>query len=126
MLKTVIDSFKSFLTRPTTGQVRQVDPAQIRKWWDAGQVLIVDVREPDEHDHEAIRGAMNLPLSRFDPALVPHPAPGQHLVLHCMKGIRCAPASDHLVASGWQGEIVRMKGGLIGWIAAGGPTTLRH
>lgn len=125
MFQSIVDAFKArFGGR--TDQVRQVDPALIRQWWEAGQAVIVDVREPDEFERGAIDGALNLPLSRFDPALVPHPAPGQHLVLHCMKGIRCAPASDQLVASGWSGEIVRMQGGLIGWVAAGGPTIARR
>jgi len=125
MLKTIVAAFKS-LIGGSSDQVRQVDPSQIRQWWETGQAVIVDVREPEEFEREAIPGAMNLPLSRFDPALVPHPAPGQHLVLHCMKGIRCAPASDQLLAAGWLGEIVRMQGGLIGWIAVGGPTTPRR
>jgi len=105
-----------------TPQVRQVEPAEIRRWWDEGAVVIIDVREAEEHAEDSIAGAINLPLSQFDPAAVPQPEPDRHLVLHCQRGVRCGPAAAKLVAAGWPGKIVRMKGGLVGWKEAGGPT----
>jgi rhodanese-related sulfurtransferase len=103
-------------------QIQVVDPATIRTWWDAGQVVLVDVRERDEHAAERIEGAINLPLSSFNPAQIPKPEAGQHLVIHCRSGVRCGTASGHLAASGWKGEIVRMRGGILGWKAADYPT----
>ena len=119
MLRRLLDRFKP---AAAVNPIRTVDPAEIRAWWDAGQVVLVDVREPDEYAAEAIPGAVNLPLSAFDPARVPRPAGGQHLVMHCQRGVRCAPAAAQMVAAGWTGEVVRMKGGLVAWKEAGGPT----
>lgn len=110
----------SSASKPDT--VRVEDPATIRGWLEAGQVVLIDVRERDEHAAERIEGALNLPLSCFDPARVPKPGAGQHLVIHCRSGVRCGTASGQLVAAGWDGEIVRMQGGILGWKAAGGPT----
>jgi rhodanese-related sulfurtransferase len=107
---------------PASDKVHMVDPSQVRQWLADGSVVLVDVREPDEHRAEAIAGAVNLPLSTFDPARVPQPEEGKRLVIHCRSGVRCGTATERLLAAGWTGEIHRMSGGIIGWKAAGGPT----
>jgi rhodanese-related sulfurtransferase len=84
--------------------------------------VLVDVRERDEYAAENIEGAINLPLSSFNPAQIPKLEPGKHLVIHCRSGVRCGTASGHLAASGWEGEIIRMRGGILGWKAADCPT----
>lgn len=121
MFGTLITTLRG-LIRGGTSQVRHVAPAEIRRWWEDGAAILIDVREPEEYAEEAIDGAINLPLSRFDPAAVPRPGPGRHLVLQCQRGIRCGSAAARLVAAGWSGEIIRMQGGLTGWKEAGGPT----
>ncbi len=108
--------------RPGGDKVQVVDPATIRGWWEAGEVVLIDVRERDEYAAENIPGSINLPLTSFNPALVPKPEAGKRLVIHCRSGVRCGTASAHLVASDWEGDIVRMQGGIIGWKSAGGPT----
>ena len=108
--------------QPGSERIQVVDPATIRGWWEAGEVVLVDVRERDEYAAESIPGAINLPLSSFNPALVPKPEAGKRLVIHCRSGVRCGTASGHLIASGWDGDIVRMKGGIIGWKSVGGST----
>jgi rhodanese-related sulfurtransferase len=103
-------------------RVHMVDPAQVRRWLEAGTAVLVDVREPDEHAAERIAGAVSLPLSVFDPTMVPRPVEGQMLVFHCRSGVRCGAAAERMLAAGWTGEIHRMQGGILGWKASGGPT----
>lgn len=103
------------------GNVRVVDSAEIRQWMDAGQAVVIDVREPNEYAAENIPGAINMPLSSFDPAKVPAPS-DKKLVIHCRSGARCGMAAEKLVAAGYTGEINRMSGGIFGWKSAGGPT----
>ncbi|EME68546.1 rhodanese-related sulfurtransferase [Paramagnetospirillum caucaseum] len=107
---------------PASDKVHVVEPAQIRQWWEAGSIVLVDVRESDEYAAEAIAGSINLPLSTFDPARMPRPEEGKRLVIHCRSGVRCGTATAKLLAAGWDGEINRMQGGILGWKAAGGPT----
>lgn len=108
--------------QPGSDKIKVVDPVTIRGWWEASQVVLIDVRERNEYAAENIPGAINLPLTAFNPALIPKPEPGQHLVIHCRSGMRCGSAAAHLAATGWDGEIVRMQGGIMGWKAVGGPT----
>ncbi|MDA8231549.1 MAG: rhodanese-like domain-containing protein [Magnetospirillum sp.] len=98
-----------------------VDAAQIKTWYEAGEAVIVDVREMNEHAVERIPGAKHVPLSAFDPSRIPAPAEGKKLVIHCRSGARCGMAAMRLVASGWDGDIYRMQGGIMGWKSVGGP-----
>jgi rhodanese-related sulfurtransferase len=108
--------------QPGSDKVQVKDPVTVRVWWEAGDVVLVDVRERNEYAAEFIPGSVNIPLSSFDPTLVPKPAAGKHLVIHCRSGMRCGMAANRLLASGWDGDIVRMQGGIIGWKSSGGPT----
>ncbi|HSV29389.1 MAG TPA: rhodanese-like domain-containing protein [Candidatus Omnitrophota bacterium] len=110
-----------FPAAPESDNVRIVDAAEIKRWVEAGEVALFDVREPNEYAVEHIAGACNLPLSSFDPAKVLVPE-GKKLVIHCRSGARCGMAAARMVAAGYTGEINRMQGGIFGWKSVGGPT----
>ena len=85
----------------------------------AGEVVVVDVREPHEFTAGHIPGAINLPLSRFSPAQLPD-ANGRKLVLNCAAGGRSARAlaacdSARAAVDG------HLAGGMSAWAAAGLP-----
>jgi len=100
--------------------VQNLDANQLHKALSASEVVLVDVRERDEHRSERIDGAVNMPLSQFDPAALPT-APGKIVVLHCQGGVRSAKALD---ACRRAGVDVRhhLQGGINAWKAAGLPT----
>lgn len=110
-----------FPAAPENENIRMVSAAEIKGWYDAGEVVLVDVREANEYMAEHIPGACHIPLSSFDPAKVPV-AEGKKLVIHCRSGARCGMAAARLAVSGYEGEINRMQGGIFGWKAAGGRT----
>ncbi|HYH37552.1 MAG TPA: rhodanese-like domain-containing protein [Azospirillum sp.] len=103
-----------------SGRIRIVDAATALAWLKEGTATIVDVREPGEHRAGHIPGAVLNPLSSFDPRRVPV-EPGKHLVFHCQSGRRCGPAARKMLDSGFDGEINRLGGGMIAWMAASGP-----
>ncbi len=79
--------------------------------------VIVDVREPHEFKGGHIPGAVNQPLSRFDPKSLVHDKP---VVLICQAGGRSATALRRALAAGRQ-DIRHYAGGMSGWRARGGP-----
>nr|WP_242465009.1 rhodanese-like domain-containing protein [Rhodospirillum rubrum] len=106
---------------PVSGfEVTIVDAESVIAWVKAGKVTVFDVREPEEFAAAHIEGAIPNPLSRFDASLIPTDSPVP-VVLHCRSGVRCGHAADRLRASGFQGKINRMAGGIIAWQVAGGP-----
>lgn len=103
-------------------RVHIVPAYDVKQWVAAGEVVMVDVREVSEFLAEAIPGAVNLPLSAFDPTQLPPVPEGKRLVFHCRSGVRCGTAAERAVALGYQGEIFRLEGGIFGWKAVGGET----
>ncbi len=95
-------------------------PQQVKAALDAHQILLIDVREPDEFAAEKIDGALNVPLSTFNPAALPD-AGGKTVVLQCAGGKRSAMAVDHCRKAN-QAVETHLAGGLAAWKAAGLPT----
>ena len=81
------------------GEVRDLTPEEVASGIDAGEILLVDVREPNETAVERIPGAVLLPLSTFDPTELPDPG-GRALVFSCASGIRSIKAAEIAQAAG--------------------------
>ncbi|WP_293860298.1 rhodanese-like domain-containing protein [uncultured Alsobacter sp.] len=92
-------------------------PADVAAKLEAGTVTLVDVREPEEFRAGHIAGAVNLPLSRFDPARLPA---GRPIVLHCLSGARSGRALG-LCAGSTADVIGHMAGGIAAWARDGLP-----
>jgi rhodanese-related sulfurtransferase len=98
--------------------ITQASPADIRDALASGEILLVDVREPNEYAFERIPGALLYPLSTFDPKAVP--AEGRRLVVQCAAGGRSMRAAQALVAAGHR-HVTNLDGGINAWKAAGLP-----
>lgn len=55
-------------------RIETLDPREVSRLLEASEILLVDVREPDEFAAERIAGALLLPLSTFDAASAPQAA----------------------------------------------------
>ena len=95
-------------------------PRQVKAGLDAREILLIDVREPDEFAAERIDGALNLPLSAFDPSALPD-AGGRTIVLQCAGGKRSAMALDRC-RKAQESIDTHLAGGIAAWKAAGLPT----
>jgi rhodanese-related sulfurtransferase len=88
---------------PNGPPVTDLTVEEVKAGMDDGTILLVDVREPNELAAESIPGAIDFPLSTFDPAALPDPE-GKRLVFSCRSGL----AYD-----------AHMAGGILAWKAAG-------
>lgn len=104
-------------TRQTV-PVAEVDAATARRWLESGEAVLIDVREPDEHAREHVRGSILMPLSRFDPAALA-PFRGRRIVVHCRSGRRSAEAIR--LAGDASPGLVNLSGGIEAWKSAGQP-----
>jgi len=98
---------------------REVEPTALKAIILADAVLVVDVREADEFAAGHIPGAVNVPLSTFDPQAVPN-AHGREVVLSCLGGKRSGMALDKCRAAGAAIE-THLAGGFGAWKSAGLP-----
>ncbi|MEH6677597.1 rhodanese-like domain-containing protein [Phenylobacterium sp.] len=85
----------------------------------ARQVVLIDVREPAEYAVERIHGALNLPLTTFDPAALPVGG-DRPVVLQCGSGKRSAMALGQCRKAGVE-VAGHLAGGIGAWRAAGLP-----
>jgi rhodanese-related sulfurtransferase len=103
-------------------EIEFIEPETARGWIDAGEAVVIDVREAHEFAMAHIEGAVSLPLSSFDPAALP-PHEDKKLIVQYAIGVRCGVAAQHLAAAGHPGTIHRLAGGLQAWYEAGNPIT---
>jgi rhodanese-related sulfurtransferase len=82
-------------------------------------ILLVDVREPHEFAAARIPGAINVPLSTFDPSEIA-PRPGQIVVFSCRSGARSLKAIDASRAAGFDYD-THYPGSMLEWVGAGEP-----
>lgn len=101
------------------GRHREVSAQDLAQMLEAGEAMVVDVREPDEFAAGHIPGAVNMPLSDFRPSQLPE-AEGKVLVLNCVGGKRSGMALDKCAAA--QATVdTHLAGGFGAWQEAGLP-----
>ena len=101
-------------------RVETVTPEQLHAMLEAGSVVLIDVRTPYEYADGRIAGALNAPLTHFDPAAIPMEQ-GRETILYCGSSHRSGIAATAL-AEYTGGTVRHMAGGIKAWIAAGLPT----
>ena len=103
-----------------TATTRDLPPLAVKAALDAREILLIDVREPAEFAAERIHGAVNVPLSTFNPAALPKPGV-RTVVFQCGSGKRSANAVDQCRNAGHPID-AHLAGGIAAWKTAGLPT----
>lgn len=98
--------------------VPSLTPKQVATELEAGEAIIVDVREATEYQQEHIAGARSRPLSELNTSDFP---PDKAVVLYCGAGKRSCQAAGRLREMG-RTDIAILDGGIVGWKHAGLPT----
>lgn len=98
---------------------KEVTPQELNQMIEAGQALVVDVREVNEFADGHIPGAINMPLSTFQASQLPA-AGGKTIVLNCLGGKRSGMALDKCSVAQ---DVVdtHLAGGFGAWASAGLP-----
>lgn len=77
-----------------------------------GEILLIDVRTPNEYVHEHIHGALLLPMQDFEAHFLPRD--DRMVVLHCGSGIRSKMVAERILGSGVE-KVAHMGGGFTAW-----------
>jgi len=109
-------------------RVQNLTPEETAQELDAGDAMLVDVREPGERAQDgAIPGAIEAPRGMLefwaDPASPSHRDefdPDRRIILHCASGGRSALAAVALQELGYT-NVAHMDGGITAWKEAGNP-----
>ncbi|MEZ5323551.1 MAG: rhodanese-like domain-containing protein [Verrucomicrobiales bacterium] len=88
--------------------------------------LLVDCREPDEHDICKISGAVLIPLSTFSTeAESKLPGKSHPIIVYCHHGMRSMRATEFLRQKGYS-ETFSLAGGIDAWAVAVEPGMTRY
>lgn len=98
--------------------VKNIDAKTLKKWLENNEAIVVDVREPAEHEAEKISGSNLLPLAKVCKSSLPK-YENKKLVLHCRSGKRSASACQKLFDEDSNLEIYNLEGGISAWSAQG-------
>ncbi len=98
----------------------EIPPQTVHQWLGDGEAVLVDVREAEELAQARLEGAVHVPMSAFDPALIPTDT-GKKVVFICALGQRSEQVGMYVVAEGILAEAYNMAGGLEAWAEAGLP-----
>ena len=96
----------------------EIEPEQLVEWMHAGDVVLVDVREPYEWDAGRIEGSRHVEMERLasQAETIPRDRP---VVFSCRLGARSALAAQAFRAAGW--DAWSLRGGLTLWHDRGLP-----
>ncbi|MGE3142503.1 MAG: rhodanese family protein [Hyphomonadaceae bacterium] len=96
-----------------------ITATDLKRRLDAGDAILIDIRETDEHAREHILGARLAPLSAIDAHDFDRDR-AKAAVFHCKSGMRTQANAARLIAKGFR-EAYYLDGGLEAWKAEGFP-----
>ena len=96
---------------------KEIDSAQLKTLTSAEKITIVDVRTDEEAARGIIRGALHIPLHLL-PLRANELGGDNPLIFYCHSGIRSAQACSFMAQQG-RGNLFNLRGGVLGWSAAG-------
>ena len=103
------------MSQAPTQQIPEITATELKQRLDSGEDLqVIDVREAHEVAIAAIPNSTHIPLGQVLERMS-EIDPNRETVVHCKMGGRSARAIDALQRSGFQGKLINLKGGIIGW-----------
>lgn len=107
-------SFRELLSAAKS-RITEIDTSEAQRRIDAGDVVVLDVREPDEYEQGALPGALHIPRGHLEAQIEGRIVDkNQQVVVYCAGGVRSAFAADTLASLGYT-DVVSMEGGFGKW-----------
>jgi rhodanese-related sulfurtransferase len=78
-----------------------------------GEIVVIDVRTPQEYMFEHVEGALLMPMPFFKPEMLPGQTE-KRIVLHCGSGVRSEKMARLAMERGLD-RIAHMEGGFAAW-----------
>ena len=101
--------------------IPEVQPAQLQSRLEAGeQIVVIDVREPDEFAKGKVPGAYTIPRGVLEGQVDGRLPRESTVVLYCAGGARSALACKSLAEMGFT-KVENLQGGFSNWLNSGLP-----
>jgi adenylyltransferase/sulfurtransferase len=95
--------------------MEEISSTELKQRLDKGEdIQIIDVREDKEFAFCRIPNSVHIPLGQVL-ARIDEIDASRETVVHCKMGGRSARAIEILQRSGFEGKLLNLKGGILGW-----------
>ena len=95
--------------------MKEITVKELKAKMDAGDdIELIDVRQPDEYAMAKIEGAKLIPLPEIVQRMNEIDG-SKEIIVHCKMGGRSARAIEFLQASGFEGDMSNLVGGITAW-----------
>ena len=94
-------------------EVENWPPQKVYEALQRNEIVLIDVRTPQEYMFEHIEGALLSPMAFFTAESLPSQA-GKRIVLHCGSGVRSARMGQLCLSKGFE-MIAHLEGGFAAW-----------
>jgi rhodanese-related sulfurtransferase len=94
-------------------RMRNLTPEQLKVLLDAGSVVLLDVRMPEEIEIASLPGSVNIPLNEL-PARMAELNPRAPIAVLCHHGVRSEMAGRMLERNGYT-DVAHLIGGIDAW-----------
>ena len=106
--------------------MEEITPTELKQRLDNGDdIQIVDVREDNEVAIGRLPNSIHIPLGQIL-GRMKDIDPNRETVVHCKSGGRSARAIEVLQRSGFEGKLMNLKGGILGWSDEVDPTVPKY
>ena len=106
--------------------MQEITATDLKRRLDSGEdIQIVDVREPNEVAIGRIPNSVHIPLGQVLNRMSEIDE-NRETVVHCKMGGRSARAIDALQRSGFKGNLMNLKGGILAWSDEVDPTVPKY
>ena len=102
----------------------EITPVELAERLKAGDVDLIDVREPNEWEIARIPGARLIPMGKF-PGVIPTLDPTHDIVVQCRSGMRSGKVVRQLQAAGFT-RVRNLAGGILRWSDDVDPTVPKY
>ncbi len=96
-------------------QLQEMSATELKERLDNGEdIQLIDVREDNEVAIAKIPNSIHIPLNQILNRMS-EIDPNRETVVHCKMGGRSARAIDALKRSGFSGNLLNLRGGILAW-----------
>ena len=101
--------------------IEEIEPFEAEQEIEAGDVVLIDVREPHEHQESRLEGDKLVPPGLLEEEIgAAAPDKSARTILYCRSGNRSAIAAAQMGAMGYE-DVASMAGGILAWQEQGLP-----
>jgi len=116
------------------GTLETWTPQEVQDAFERNEIVLIDVRTPQEYGFERIEGALLAPMQAFEPDHMPGQS-DKRIVFHCGSGVRSEKIARLCLEHGFD-KAAHLEGGFGAWkefgmaytgtdLGSGGPKTMQ-